>query len=35
MTYYPSMESSCSGTKVNILLLSSLPLFLDTSNLII
>jgi len=33
ITYYPSMDSLRSRTKVNILLLSSLPFFLDTLDL--
>jgi hypothetical protein len=35
ITYYPSMESFCIRTKVNTLLLSALPIFLDISDLII
>jgi hypothetical protein len=34
ITYYPSIESFRSRTKVNTLLLSSLPLLLDTPDLI-
>lgn len=35
ITYYPLIESFRSKTKVNTLLLSSLPIFLDTLDLII
>jgi hypothetical protein len=34
ITYYPSMESFCSQTKVNTLLLSLLPIFFNTPDLI-